>query len=192
MPGARCFDARTKVYVVSKRVCHETLEQLGEGLVAGQPPPWTLVHMGSLRAGDMVITSLRCATGNWVYKAARVLQVRGYSCDRGVCRMTYKPGFCLTADHRVKIQTGQIGKEVVWSNDWLQAHEIPGTETKIQNQATVINVVIDSTHGILIQGLGVRASPRAQEYILASTLSTPLEEGGVVTPGDQWDLRQCP
>ena len=191
--GARCFDAKTNIYVVNKYSDITTAELLGEGLVAGQPPQWTSVYMGALRVDDEVITSFRDAAGNWVYETARVLQIRGYRCDRGVCRMTTKLGFCLTSDHRVRVQTGSVGTDVVWSNEWLQAHEVPGTKTDVQNQPTVINIVISSPHGVLIRGLGPGVFPQAQEYILASTLSTPLEEGcGVVTPGAQWDLWQCP
>ena len=100
--------------------------------------------------------------------------------------MTRKKGYGLTSDHRVRVQIGLVGQNVVWSNNWLYAHEMSGTETKVQDQSTVINIAIDSPHGILIRGW-------PQDHLLASTLSTPFDGGsGVATSVARRDPVKCP
>ena len=76
--------------------------------------------------------------------------------------MTRKKGNGLTSDHRVRVQIGLTGQSVVWSNNWLHAHEMFGTVTKVQEQSTVMNIAIDSPHGILVRGW-------SEDHFLAST-----------------------
>ena len=62
----------------------------------------------------------------------------------------------------------------------------PSTDTKVQDQSTVINIAIDSPHGILIRCW-------QRNHFLASTLSTPLDGGnGVVTSIARRDPVMCP
>ena len=131
MVGSRCFDLMTQIYVVDDDSAETTSVQLSRDLVAGQPASWISKPLGSLRTGDRVITSHCDTTGRWVYEAASILRIQGFRCDRGVCRMTKKRGYGLTSDHRVRVQIGLAGQNVVWSNNWLYAHEMFGTETKV-------------------------------------------------------------
>ena len=156
------------------------------GLIAGQPTPCLSRPLGSLKLGHKIITCHCSITGEWVYEEVMIFKIHGYHCERGVCNMTNVNENLLTADHRVRIQLGEAGRNAVWSERWLYAHEMPDTQTTVLDQVTVVNIEIDSPHSILVKC-------GANTNFLASTLSTPHDEGnGVVGSSFQRDRAVFP
>ena len=145
-------------------------EQAPHELITGQPAPWSSKPLGSLQAGDTVITSRLDTKGRWIYEEARLRKIHRYRCEGGLCSMTVQAGNKLTSDHRVRIQTGPEGQEAKWSDGWLEAQEMPDTSTRVYAQDSVINIIVDSPHGILVKD-------RLGRHFLASTLSTPHNDG---------------